>query len=72
MVTRGVKRRRVENQSDKRLAIPVSEAAERLSLSRRTIRRMIADGRLPVIRLSTRKLLIDAAVLQQIVAGEVA
>jgi excisionase family DNA binding protein len=41
--------------------ISITEAADRLSLSTKTVRRMISRGDLPARRLGTRSIRIDAA-----------
>jgi excisionase family DNA binding protein len=47
------------------LLLNVKEAAERLRVSDWTLRRMVRDGLVPVVRLTPGKLLFDPADLQQ-------
>ena len=47
------------------IAVDVSEAARRLSLSVRSVRRMTADGRLPVLRVG-RRVLVPVAALDRL------
>jgi excisionase family DNA binding protein len=47
--------------------LTVAEVAERLSISQRTVWAMIADGRLPAIRLARRATRVDAADVERLI-----
>ncbi|MCV7204656.1 excisionase family DNA-binding protein [Mycolicibacterium peregrinum] len=47
--------------------IPLTEAAKRLGVHYRTIRRWIAEGRIDAVRVGPRMLKIDAAQLDRLV-----
>lgn len=47
------------------VVVNVPEAARRLSLSARSVRRMVADGRLPVLRIG-RRVLVPVAALDRL------
>lgn len=47
--------------------ISINEAAEVCGVDRQTIRRLIADGELPAMRIGKRLIRIDAADLERIV-----
>jgi excisionase family DNA binding protein len=49
-----------------RLTFGVKEAADAMGLSHWTVRKMIADGRLPVVRIN-RRVLIEPEVLRQLI-----
>lgn len=44
-----------------RVLIPQKEAAHRLSISERTFRSLVTEGKIPVVRVSTRRVAIDPA-----------
>lgn len=47
--------------------LTVAQVAERLSLSQRAVWAMIADGRLPAIRLGHRATRVDAAEVEKLI-----
>lgn len=49
--------------------LTVAQVAERLSISQRAVWAMIADGRLPAIRLGHRATRIDAADVERLIAA---
>ena len=50
--------------------LTVTEAAEQMRVSRRTVQRYIALGRLPVIKLSPRKMFVDQADIDKLFKKE--
>lgn len=47
--------------------LTVAQVAERLSVSQRTVWAMIADGRIPAIRLGCRATRVDAADVERLI-----
>ena len=50
--------------------LTIEEAAERLKVSKRTIRRYISAGRLPAIRVTRKTVRIDDADIAQLLRGD--
>lgn len=62
------KRHEAMNDDCRLLKIP--EAAERLSVSVRTLRALIESGKLPVIRISSRRVAVDPSDIDRYIAQQ--